>query len=366
MKGRKYTLSGVSVLVIQETAELSSEDEMRALIAQRLADPSFGVGADIVAFFCRIDLSKPSSLNNYMMPTTADQLATVLREKDMSEAFLIRAFLPSGQELPSSAMAMGAVADYIYEIEHRKEVWFVGEFPLSTMTLYYVYRDLHASLYNIAIGQPNSLPKVYTSPLYRDVATTIAASPIEMIRTTITLESGTWPFIFYAVYTGDPHLVCFVGKLTPADSQNDLLADIFEQPVAAQSVLLEQVVAHINGSPGMLAIPSCSGVLESTPPTIFNPDEGINIVFARVNEDTTLDARFYRRGTCKEVRLSGTGAVAAVIVGHQQRLLPRPRAEVRGLLNVSEGRHEAVVVQRSNDVWWLETSVERIWSGQFS
>lgn len=349
------------MLIIDEVAGPIIPEQDRASTARQLADPDYGVGCAAVAFLCPI---KPASKHGPVPPGLAEQLVQLLQEQAVAEAFIVRTFLSSGHELALSATTLCAVADYLYRRDGRREVWLVAGTAISSLSLHYVYRDLNNPLYNAAIGQPARLSEQFINSLYSSLAAPIQAnSVIEVLRPIITLSDGAWPFVLYGVCTGEPHLVCFVGKKVPAEGQSELLIDIFEHPAAVQATLFGQVMAHLNGCPEVLSTPIYPGETLTPPTSIFNPDEGVNLVFARVNGDSTIDARFYRRGSCREVRLSGTGAVAATLVAHELGLLPRPCAEVRGWLNIAEGRQEPVVVQRIGEVWWLEAPVELIWAG---
>ena len=363
MKGYKYSVLGASVLVIEASSLLDTVTEERIPEAIRsLADADYGAGASTVVLVEPVKLPDLTGDNSSLSPHAKTALAALLKQQSLAETTLVRAFFDSGDEIDLCPVSLCAVADYLFKSGSQKNIKLLTGVSNQHPSIHQVYRDLNENIYNAALGQPTHLPEHMVTDLYGEVSRRLQNdSAIEVICPTVKLNDEMYDLTFYAVFFGEPFLVCFVGGVLPED-QIDLFSDIFEQSLSVQSNLFQQIVSNFNPCEDMALASDLAEIAYETD-NIFDSKTGINVVFARVNTDNSIDARFFRRKTCTETRLSGTGAAAASYVAHSLNMLSQSTVQVRGMINMNQGRHAAIVMQQSGGTWWFEAPVNCVWIG---
>ena len=359
MEASKCSVMGNSILVLDGSDQSFSAVGRLPELVRHLADPDFGAGAQVIVFICSAEASCANQYSNL------HRVAQLLEGQAISTTYLARSYLSNGSAVAMSVTGLCAVADHVFHRTGHYDAVFVCDLESGAPSAHYVYRDLYTPRYNVAVGRVGRFVPLRQSELLNSLLGHLPNAPeIAVIRPVITVGDFTWSQLFYVADVCDPYLVCFVGNLAPDEAKNDILCDVFERAIDEQQQLLAQIVRYLTGEQETHSDWMYPRAIVNPLAGLLAPSQQINIVFARVNENGAIDARFYRQGAACEARLSGSGAVAAAVAAYSTGLLREAGAEVRGLLNLADGHNEPVRIRRNGEIWWLEAPATLIWTGQ--
>lgn len=349
----RYLILGTLVTVVDRLSIDSDVEISYDELAHMLLDPNIGLGGAIVTFLDKCIL--PNIENN--LTNIEEGAPDYHDERKTKDCYETRTFCASGEEISFNASGLCAVSDVLSRLVNKKEFWLLGGINNGRKDLFYLYRDLNRPVYHLAVSKPQLLPDEFISPLYKSVAFQIPNSVIQEMHTIVTINEEALPITIHSVFVGEPFVVCFVGTKPSLEDGNQRLEAFFDNE---HDQALVQIAADFNGLkletfPGLDDMPIAQ-------PTIFDIDNGINVVFAKLNNDDTINTRFFRRGTGGEEVFSGTGAVATMAVVDCLAVLSKHQARFIGSADKTGGIDWATV-QSIGDKWWLKMPVKHLWSG---
>lgn len=367
LKGCKYSILGSSVLVVDDFFPQSENIKDYANIAINLANIGFGVGANIVAFIGEIEFNQLTTEKCVFPKYVSDNLISLFQKNSITKAIIVRSFLPSGHELIFSSTSLCASACYVYHRDNNRDVKIINGVFSPFPTIHNVYKIIESSVFNLSIAEPTRLPSYCVNELFKDIATPLSEkSAVESLISSINFGENSYTINFYATFVGEPYLVCFVGNGLSNNSQlpeqEDLLLDIFEQPLYVQDNILNQIARSFNESYNFLRPQDDIVTGFDFSDGIINSNIGINFVFVDISSDNTLVCRFFRRGICDEVPISGSGALAASVVAYNLGLVHQFPILIRGLLNTQIGIFDTISISKTGEIWWIEMPVDLIFS----
>ena len=359
----KYSVLGRSVLIV-DTSDIRDIGNINLqALAMRLSDSDFGVGSALVTFMYVLEFYAD-------LPQTAffhlDQIRAFLSENTVDRAIVCRTFLPSGHELFSCSEAYCAIVEHLNRTIGRTNARILDDTTFNSPSLHYAFRDISESICTVDVGNPSCLPSYFVNKLYQDIASPVSEMAyLDVLTMQIRLEnkSDVEPIVFFAVALGEPYLICFVDNSLSDQYRNRSLYGIFNRSIGIQDKLLKNIVELINGITDEEWPFYAPQSIISTPFTAFNSDQGINVVFAQVSEPNSIDVRFYTRGTFREVRFQGEGAVAASLIAQKLGKCVQLPVQVLSQFNVSSGYLQIATVNYSNSTWWITAPVITIWQG---
>ncbi|OMH32750.1 diaminopimelate epimerase [Motiliproteus sp. MSK22-1] len=360
----KYTSCGNNFVIVDQTeTSLLNEAEFSAF-AYQATNTNFGVGCDNLLVIQRCTDTSLNAIN-------AERQYWESTPESSQAAFLFRMFEPSGEEALCCGNGLMCIANYLFDEYGIDDTKILTEIPLSTPHVRTIGVSLEKDyvsggcddltsrrLWGWAnMGTPRQAPtELATRGLLASLSNGIdVIDEIFVKLQTRELMSysneSELQLKGYLVFTGEPHLVIFPDQ----NFGNSILANaIFgnhskdrqaDKANSFGSRFFEHVGTYINAHYKHI-FPA-----------------GINVNFARIHNEETVENRCFERGINRETLACGTGALAVAYVVQE---LQTSKVTTIDILPHRCRWHEAdacIRAEQRDTGWYLETSPQMLFEG---
>ncbi len=377
LKFFKYSALGNHFCLIDETEGVIIPEEDKLFFAQEYANPQYGIGCDSILF---IQAPGPEVLSQlrqrfgkiWSQNKVEKKIAQIIGENKFKAQAIMRIFEPCGQESAMCGNGIRCVADYLCHKWNLKKVRILAEVTTLEPKIYEVSKGFYPGYYRLRTERPGIIPSQFKGPKYDQYARPVD-NFAEVLEIPIAKElSGIWSsdkLICYVIYTGEPHLVCFVSSDQAIQKRLGLpknqFPDYFSRSEGYRTRILQTLGHYLNDRE---PVNSSLGLV--------NKAEGINVNIAEVHpEKALINMRVYERGIWGKTKACGTGALAVAALAMFLGLVKENRVRVlpEGSFYCNQGsvlvpgyirRCGELIIEREDKDWFLIGPVERVYQGQ--
>jgi hypothetical protein len=365
MIASKYQVLGTSVLILDEIDGHKISEEERRRFVVRTADVNYGTGSSRVVFLNTMGQMMEELATQGEEGPGLSTLNTIMSNKGISEAFVVRTFNATGMEMPFSASALFSLGDYFYRLNSKKECWIVSGIETNRPNIHYVYRESSSAYYNLNLGLPKPLEDGFGGP-FLSILTEPAQSSenIHSLRVAVPWSGREVPIEFKIMDWGWPVFVCFVDQQEGDPEDLYVIESVFEQPLGIQQQFFNTVNSNIKSCSELFSIHYGRENNVGGRSSLFGENDLVSIVYARISKKEEIQARFFMGARCREPFFSGVGAMAVVSAGSELGFIPDMKARVSSITNLGYGVNSSVFVRKTSDSWWMKAHPELIWQGR--